>query len=219
MILEPKLKYHEHGPLATPPAGILPIESLTMIMLDPNTTALVLIDLQNGIYTRPLAPRAGSEIVERATGLAGRFRSAGGTVVLVNVAFARDFADALRKPVDSPMQSPPGGFPDDFSELANGLAAPTDVRVTKRQWGAFHGTDLDDQLRRRGIDTIVLGGIATNLGVESTARQAWERNYAVVIAEDLTASRTAEMHSFAVTTIFPMISRVTNVADIELGSS
>jgi nicotinamidase-related amidase len=45
--------------------------------------------------------------------------------------------------------------------------------VTKHQWGAFYGTDLDVQLRRRGIQTIVLGGVATNIGVESTARQAW----------------------------------------------
>jgi nicotinamidase-related amidase len=91
--------------------------------------------------------------------------------------------------------------------------------VTKHQWGAFYGTDLDVQLRRRGIKTIVLGGIASNIGVESTARQAWERNYELVIAEDITSGRSAEMHDFAVTKIFPMISRVAKVADLNLGSS
>ncbi len=190
-----------------------------MIELAPHTTALVLIDLQKGIVSRPMAPRSGTEIVDRASKLAKRFRSAAAPVVLVNVSFAKDFGDAVRVPVDSPMQLPPGGIPDDFAELADGLAAPTDIRVTKHQWGAFFGTDLDVQLRRRGIKTIVLGGIATNIGVESTARQAWERNYELVIAEDITATFSAEMHDFAVTMIFPRISRVAKVADITLGSS
>ncbi|MFA5955218.1 hydrolase [Hyphomicrobium sp.] len=189
-----------------------------MLQLDPKTTALVLIDLQKGIALRPLAPRPGTEIIDRASELAKRFRSAGAAVVLVNVAFAKDFADAVRVPVDSPMQLPPDGIPDDFSELVVGLAMATDIRVTKRQWGAFYGTELDVQLRRRGIKTIVLGGIATNIGVESTARQAWERNYEIVIAEDITSSLSAEMHAFSITTILPRISRVRKVADITLGS-
>lgn len=190
---------------------------MPMLQLDPNTTALVLIDLQKGIVARNVAPYTGADVVKRASELATRFRSAGAPVVLVNVAFAKDFADAVRVPVDSPIAIPPGGFPDDFSELADGLAMSSDIRVTKHNWGAFYGTDLDVQLRRRGINTIVLGGIATNIGVESTARQAWERNYAIVLAEDTTASFSAEMHNFAVEMIFPRISRVTEAADIELG--
>jgi nicotinamidase-related amidase len=77
---------------------------------------------------------------------------------------------------------------------------------------------LDLKLRRRGIKTIVLGGIATNMGIESTARQAWEHGYEVVLVEDATSSFTAEMHGFAVSTIFPRISRVTTASDIELGN-
>ncbi|MBS0232468.1 MAG: hydrolase [Proteobacteria bacterium] len=187
-----------------------------MLTLDPRTTALLLIDLQKGIAFRPLAPRPGAEVIERASAFAKRFRSAAAPVVLVNVAFAKDFADAVRVPVDTPTPMPTGGPPDDFSELADGLAMPTDLRVTKHQWGAFFGTDLDVQLRRRGIKTIVLGGIATNMGVESTARQAFERNYEIVIVEDITTSRSAEMHAFALSTIFPLISRVSKVADIDL---
>lgn len=190
---------------------------MPMLQLDPQTTALILIDLQNGIVARNVAPHTGADVVKRASELATRFRSAGAPVVLVNVAFAKDFADAVRVPVDSPIAIPPGGFSDDFSELVDGLAMPTDIRVTKHNWGAFYGTDLDVQLRRRGINTIVLGGIATNIGVESTARQAWERNYAIVLAEDITASFSAEMHNFAVEMIFPRISRVTEADDIELG--
>src|SRR5580704_9584410 len=61
------------------------------------------------------------------------------------------------------------------------LAQPGDILITKRQWGAFHGTELDLQLRRRGIQAIVLAGIATNIGVESTARQAWELGFSLII--------------------------------------
>ncbi len=72
-----------------------------------------------------------------------------------------------------------------------------DLLITKRQWGAFHGTPLDQLLRRRGIKTIVMGGIATNFGVESTARAAIEQGYAVVFAEDAMTTMSAEMHQFA----------------------
>jgi nicotinamidase-related amidase len=190
-----------------------------MVQLDPRTTALVLIDLQKGIATRQLAPHSGADVVARASTLAKNFRAAGAPVVLVNVAFAKDFGDAVKQPVDMPMQPPAGGYPEDFSEIVEGLAEPTDIRVTKHQWGAFYGTDLDVQLRRRGIQAIVLGGIATNIGVESTARQAWERNYALVIAEDATSSLSAEMHAFSVSTILPRIGRITKAADIALGST
>jgi nicotinamidase-related amidase len=93
-------------------------------------------------------------------------------------------------------------------------ATPGDIHVTKRQWGAFYGTDLDLQLRRRGIGTVLLGGVATNFGVESTARDAWERNYRVVFVEDAMSSVTAEAHAFAISTIFPRIGRVRSSAQI-----
>ena len=102
--------------------------------------------------------------------------------------------------------------------MAN-LAQPTDLRVTKHQWGAFYGTDLDVQLRRRGIKVIVLAGIATNFGVESTAEQAWERGYEVVIAENGTSSRTAEMHAFSIKTMLPRISRITQTGNIAFGET
>ncbi len=187
-----------------------------MITLDPNTTALVLIDLQKGIIGRQCQPHSGVDIVKRAIGLAERFRAAGAPVVLVNVGFSPDFKDALRPPVDQPFQAPPGGFPPDFMELADGLKKPGDICITKRQWGAFYGTEMDLQLRRRGIKTIVLGGISTNIGVESTAREAWEHNYAIVLAEDITSGMSTELHEFAVKNIFPRISRVTTVPNISL---
>jgi nicotinamidase-related amidase len=112
------------------------------------------------------------------------------------------------------MASRPGGPPPDWADLAPELTALPHLVVTKRHWGAFYGTELDLQLRRRGIDTIVLGGIATNMGVESTAREAWQHNYAVVIAEDATTTLDAAMHEFAIGKIFPRIARVRSTAEI-----
>lgn len=181
--------------------------------LDPKTTALVLIDLQKAIVARPVAPYSGAEVLKNGIELAGRFRQAGATVVLVNVGWSPDFKDVLRQPVDQPPQLPPPDRIADFMELAEGLKQPGDICITKRQWGAFHGTELDLQLRRRGVQTVVLGGIATNIGVESTARQAWEHGYAVILVEDATSGQSAEMHDFAVKHIFPRISRIAKAAD------
>lgn len=185
-----------------------------MLELDIKTSAVVLIDLQKGIMGRDLSPHTGEQVIKKAKEMAERFRRAGGTVVLVNVRWSDDFKDALRQPVDQPFSLPPGGFPPHFSEIVDGLEMPGDVRVTKRQWGAFYGTDLDLQLRRRGIQTIVLGGVATNMGVESTARQAWELGYALIIVEDVTSSVSGEMHEFSVRHIFPRIGRVVRSADL-----
>ncbi len=189
-----------------------------MPTLDPRTTALVLIDLQNGIVSMPVAPRTGQEVLETGKQLAERFRAAGAPVVLVRVAFAPDYADAPQQSVDVPPSLPPGGLPAEWSILAEGLVQPTDIVITKHQWGAFYGTELDLQLRRRGISTIVLGGIATNIGVESTLRQAWELGYNVVVVEDGCAGLSAEMHAFAVRNIFPRLSRVTNAASVILAA-
>ena len=101
--------------------------------------------------------------------------------------------------------------------MADGLAEPSDLRITKRKWGAFYGTELDLQLRRRAVTTVVIGGIATNIGVESTARAAHEHGYAVVLAEDAITGRSAEMHAFAFGQLFPLLGRVAKVDEIGLG--
>jgi nicotinamidase-related amidase len=187
--------------------------------IDLTHTALVLIDLQKGIVSRPeLAPYAGADIVANAAKLAARFRAAGAPVVLVNVTPSPDGRDALKPEVDRSM--PRGPFPPDFAELAPGLdVQPGDIRITKRQWGAFYGTELDLQLRRRGIRTIVLAGIATNIGVESTARAAFEHGYNQVLVEDAMASMSAEMHAFAVQAIFPMLGLVRSTEEVLAGCS
>ncbi len=182
--------------------------------LDPHTTALVLIDLQNGILGYPLAPTSAQDLVSRGQHLAERFRACGAPVVLVNVAWSADGGDTLTPPVDAPRHRPAGGYPAGWSDLVDGLAQPGDILVTKRQWGAFYGTELDLQLRRRGIQTIVLGGVATHMGVESTARQAWEHGYALVIAADATSSIGAETHEMSMRHILPQIARVRDSGEI-----
>jgi nicotinamidase-related amidase len=186
-----------------------------MITLPATSTALILIDLQKGTASWPIAPHSGEAVIAKGKALAQRFRAAKAPVVLVNVAFSADFADALKTPVDRSL-SAPGALPEDWSELVDGLAEPSDLKVTKRQWGAFHGTELDLQLRRRGVTSLVIGGIATNMGVESTARAAHEHGYGVVLAEDATASLSAEMHAFAFEQIFPLLGRVTKAHEIQL---
>ena len=179
--------------------------------LDPRTTALVIIDLQKGVLGLPLLPHPAPEVLESASKLAGRFRHAGATVVWVRACWSPDLGDALRQPVDKPMGFPADGVP---TQLPEGLAEPSDLVITKRQWGAFYGTELDLQLRRRGVRTIVLGGVATNFGVESTARDAWERAYKVVFIEEAMTSVTAEAHQFSVSTVFPRLGRVRSLEQV-----
>ena len=182
------------------------------LTLDPAKSALVVIDLQKGILGFPSGPRPGTEVLARATSMARAFRDRGGFVVLTRVTPSADAKDALHPLTDSP--APGGPPPADFAELDPGLAALASMTVTKRQWGAFYGTELDLQLRRRGIDTIVLCGISTSLGVESTARDAFERGYNQVFVEDAMAAREAFEHENTVKTTFPRIGRVRSTADV-----
>ncbi|WP_337262303.1 MULTISPECIES: hydrolase [unclassified Serratia (in: enterobacteria)] len=186
-----------------------------MLKLDPQSTALVLIDLQDGILPFAVGPHSANQVVTHAAHLAGRFRALGAPVFLVRVGWSDSFAEALKQPVDKPSPAPVGGLPDSWWQFPQELAvSDSDILITKRQWGAFYGTDLDLQLRRRGIQSIVLGGIATNIGVESTARNAWEHGYELVIAEDMCSTYSAEMHQFAFDNIFPRIARVRSTSEI-----
>ena len=190
-----------------------------MIELDPQSTALVLIDLQKGILGYALAPTTGPELLARGQALAERFRAAKATVVLVNVAFSADGGDMLRQRVDEAPPVPAGGFPAGWSELPPGLMQPGDLLITKRQWSAFYGTELDLQLRRRGIRSIVLGGVSTQIGVESTARQAYERGYELLIVKDATTSSVAEGHAMSMKHVLPRLARLVQSDDITLRRS
>lgn len=174
--------------------------------LDPARTALVLIDLQNSNVKRALAPHPAERVVGNSVLLAQEMRGRGALVIYVHVLVN----ELPRLPADAPL-SPPGApsSPPDAAYLADeaGVQAQ-DVVITKRQWGAFYGTELDQLLRRRGIDTLVMGGIATNFGVESTARTAFDLGYKLVFAEDACSSFEADAHHFACSNIFTRMGRV-----------
>jgi len=183
------------------------------LTLDPRTTGLVIIDLQKGIVGRPTEPHPAATVVANAARLAEACRKCGSPVVLVRVTYSEDGADRLKQPVDATWTG--GPLPPDWSEIVPELGPkPGDIVVIKRQWGAFYGTELDLQFRRRGIDTIVLAGISTNMGVESTARDAFELGYGLVLVEDAMASMAADAHKFAIEAIFPRLGRVRSTGDV-----
>lgn len=173
--------------------------------LEISSTALVVIDLENGIVSRPnLAPHTGPEVVARARQLADAVRAKGGTVIWVHVLLN----EVQRLAVDQPSM-PPGTVPPEASELVEEAGVqPGDLVIAKRQRGAFYGTNLEQQLRRCNIRTIIMAGIATNIGVESTAREAFDRGYELVFAADAMSAMSAEMQEFALTRIFPSMGRV-----------
>ena len=109
------------------------------------------------------------------------------------------------------MSTPPSDWANFVPEIG---PKPGDYIITKRNWGAFYGTELELQLRRRGIDTIVLMGISTNFGVESTARHAYEMGFNIIFVEDATASFSTESHNFPFNNIFPRIGLIRKTEDI-----
>ena len=182
------------------------------LVIDKERTALVVIDLQKGIASRPTAPHDSKTVILNAARLADAFRRNRMPVFLVHVA-ATD-ADRLR-PISDEQWSTPASMPKDWSELVPELnAQASDNIIAKKQWGAFYGTELDLQLRRRKIDTIVLCGISTNVGVESTARFAYEYGYQQVFAEDAMSSMSAQLHENTITSVFRRIGRVRSTEEI-----
>ena len=182
-------------------------------MIDCSTTALVLIDLQRGIVGNDVAPYSSADVVARGAKLAEKFRELGGMVVLVRVAFSEDGRDMLKPETDNA----PTSFerPANWSELMPEVGPKEgDLVITKHQWGAFYGTELDLQLRRRGVKTIVIAGISTNFGVESTARNAFELGYNLIFAEDAMAGMSAEAHAFPVKHIFPRIGKIRSTEQV-----
>jgi len=184
------------------------------LKLDPRRTAIVVIDLQKGIASRPGAPLPAETVIANSARLLASARQSGAQPILVHVGGSPDGADRLHPNADQTMRAG-GQMPPDWSELIPELdRQPGDVVILKRQWGAFYSTDLDLQLRRRGLGTIVLCGIATEFGVESTARDAYERGYELVFAVDAMTGLNAESHLNSIERIFPRMGRVRSTAEI-----
>ena len=179
---------------------------MPLTVLDPNT-ALILIDLQQGIVNLPLAHPAAS-VIANAAQLARAFRAAEKPVVLVNVAAGAPGRTETPRRLPDPL-------PPNWTDLVPDLApAPTDIRLTKRSWGAFATTDLGARLDQLGITQVVIGGISTSIGVESTARQAYEHGFNVTLALDAMTDTNKTAHDHAQSYIFPRIGETGTTADI-----
>jgi nicotinamidase-related amidase len=166
-----------------------------------NNSALIVIDLQKGIVGLPTVHPIG-EIIGRTAQLARAFREQGLPVVLVNATGGA--------PGRTDAGSPKYSFPADWTELVPELEQqPDDHTISKQRWGAFIGTSLHDYLRERGITQVVLTGVATSVGVESTARSAFDYGYNVVLTD-----RDADNHRHSIEKVFPRLGETAKTDDL-----
>lgn len=169
---------------------------MAVTTLDPKT-ALIVIDLQKGIVTLPTVhPTSG--VVKHASQLADAFRRHGLPVVLVNV----DGGAPGRTDQAPRMRDFPAGWTDLVPELNQ---QPEDLTVTKRTWGAFTRTGLEEHLKKLGVTQVVVAGVSTSAGVESTARHAHEHGFHVTLAVDAMTDMNPDAHLNSVTRIFPRL--------------
>jgi len=179
---------------------------MPLSLLDPNT-ALIVIDLQKGIVNGNFIHPIG-DIIHRTRTLIDVFRAKALPVVLVNVAGRAPgrTEQSLRSNL-----SLSEGWADLLPELGQ---QPSDIAVTKRSWGAFATTDLERQLKERGITQVVVTGIVTSGGVEATARQAYEQGFNVTLATDAMTDMRDEAHQYSITNVFPRVGETGTTQDI-----
>lgn len=170
---------------------------MSLTALDPNV-ALIVVDLQQGIVHRNfIHPLRG--VVEHTCALIDVFRAANLPVVLVNV------AEQSPGRTEQASRSNPilaEGWTDLLPELGR---QPSDIVVTKRSWGAFATTDLEAQLKARGVTQVVVTGVATSVGVEATARQAYEHGFNVTLVLDAMTDLSGEAHQYSLCNVFPRL--------------
>jgi nicotinamidase-related amidase len=187
-------------------------EELEVSVTLDSATALVLIDLQDAVTAMPTVHPSG-EIVARCVQLAGAFRVSGKLVAATKVSFAPDGGDVLKtRTAESPTDvKPVPNYGEFHPELGLG---GRDVLITKRGWNAFYGTELDLELRRRKVTGIVLAGISTSIGVESTARAANERGYELTIVTDAVTDLDDAAHANSLRAIFPRIAELATTEEV-----
>jgi nicotinamidase-related amidase len=169
---------------------------MALTTLDP-VTALIVVDLQKGLVGSTFIHPIG-DIVTRAQNLVTAFRRHALPIVLVNV----DGTAPGR--TERPRHA--GQLRDGWTDLLPELGRqPDDIVVTKRTWGAFASTDLENQLRRRGVTQVVVSGVATGTGVESTARQAYEAGFNVTLAVDAMTDARPDAHDYSIANVFPRL--------------
>jgi nicotinamidase-related amidase len=181
---------------------------MAVTTLDPRP-ALVVIDLQKGLMSIPTVHPVG-DVVDNAARLAAAFRRHHLPVVLVNAtgrAPGRTEAGGTQGAGFAPRA--------DWADLVAELDThPDDHLVTKVRWGAFHDTSLDAYLREQAVTQVVMAGIATSIGVESTARSAYEHGYHVVLATDAMTDRDPDAHHNSVARIFPRLGETATTAEV-----
>lgn len=178
---------------------------MAVTTLDPKT-ALVVIDLQKGILALPTAHPTGP-VVQQAVALLDAFRRHRLPVVLVNV------AGGAPGRTEQPRNT--AGVPADWADLVPELKQqPGDHLVTKHTWGAFTNTDLEQYLKSQGVTQVVVIGVATSIGVESTARYAYELGFNVTLATDAMTDLNADAHHNAVTRMFPRLGETGTTREI-----
>lgn len=176
-------------------------------------TAIVVIDLQKGITSIPTEPYPSKTVIENTVKLLNISRKINMPVFLVHVTPSPDMKDALRPVSEKSFQM--SGYNPSWSEFVPELnIQPSDFLITKHQWGAFYGTELDLQLRRRRVETIILCGIATNFGVESTARFAFEFGFNQIFVLDAMAARSKEEHEYPLKYIFPRLGLIRSTDEV-----
>jgi len=174
-------------------------------------TALVLIDLQRAVVAAQTAhPMDG--VLQKNAALVAAFRKAGLPIVIVKVDFAKAMQQQTRKDAK---QASFGTLPPELLEITPEIETqPNDIFITKHTWGAFFETGLHDELQKHGVTGIVLGGVATSIGVEGTARQASELAYNITFAKDAMTDRIMDAHNHSIQIIFPRIGEVGETGDI-----
>jgi nicotinamidase-related amidase len=178
---------------------------MAITQLDPKT-ALLVIDLQKGIVAMPTAHSA-DKVVKLARQMIDAFRHHHLPIVFVNVAGV-----APGRTESSPRV---GQLPPDWTELVPELnRQPADHLVTKRTWGAFTNTGLDEHLKKLGVTQVVILGVATSIGVESTARHAHENGYHITLAVDAMTDLNPDAHTNSITRIFPRLGETGTTREI-----
>lgn len=184
--------------------------------LDPRRTALLVMDYQPGILARIEDAEA---LTARAREAIDTLRAAGATIGYVRVAFT-----------DAELEAVPDGAPmarvkqmpreylhaDEPTTQVDPRVAPADgdIIVRKTRVGAFGTTDLDERLRARGVDTLVLAGISTSGVTISTLCDAHDRDYRLFVLADATADPEPELHTSLIEGFFPKRAEVIEVADL-----
>lgn len=180
-----------------------------MITAIDKTTALVLIDLQNAVIAMPVV-HSMEEILKNTNKLISVFRKKGLPIVFVNVKPGGSWLKARKEAKMVP-------YPDDENlyKITDKVHTESgDIFITKHTWNAFFETTLDDELKQRNVTGIVLGGVATSIGVEGTARAASELGYNVSFALDAMSDRNEDAHNHSLTYIFPRIGETGSTNDI-----